>query len=356
MFQPNKNQILAGVAVLAIVVTGALVYANTSGNPAVSFLKLPFGATPDALAKKSVDYLNKSVLQQGQSAELVSVSEESGVVKMQIKIGTNTYDSYVSKDGKLLFPEAFNLDGSSVNATTQNTQNTANAQIASAVAKVAKTSLDAYVVSSCPYGLQAIRAIAEAVKNIPALADHVKVRYIGSISGNTTIAMHGPEEAENDRIQMCIREEQPSKYWNYVGCYMKNATGKAANGMPFGDTKTCQTVAGIDAGKLNDCMSDPNRVLKYAKEDFDLANKIGVKGSPTFTLNGQVITEDAFGGRSADSIKNMICDSSLTAPEFCSTPLNTTPANTSFSLTYAASAPAGGATAIANPNCAPAAQ
>src|SRR3989344_2447090 len=307
MFQPNKNQILAGVAVLAIVVTGALVYANTSGNPAVSFLKLPFGATPDALAKKSVDYLNKSVLQQGQSAELVSVSEESGVVKMQIKIGTNTYDSYVSKDGKLLFPVAFNLDGSSVNATTQNTQNTANAQIASAVAK--------------------------AVKNIPALADHVKVRYIGSISGNTTIAMHGPEEAENDRIQMCIREEQPSKYWNYVGCYMKNATGKAASGMPFGDTKTCQTVAGIDTAKLNDCMSDPNRVLKYAKEDFDLANKIGVKGSPTFTLNGQVITEDAFGGRSADSIKNMICDSSLTAPEFCSTPLNTTPANTSFSLT-----------------------
>ncbi len=342
----NKNQILVGVAVLAIIVTGVLISSNsnTGSNNILSFFKLNFGMSADAVAKKSIDYLNKSVLQKGQTAQLVSTSEESGVIKMKIKIGTNTYDSYATKDGRFLFPEAFTVNVVTNKQTTQNTQNTA--QVAPVnVAKVAKTSLEAYVVSRCPFGLQIQRAISDAVKNTPSLAEFIKVRYIGAISGNTITSMHGDAEAQENFRQICIREEQNSKYWPYVSCQMKS--NDAADG--------CLSSAGIDTNKLKACLSDSKRGLAYAKEDFALDTKYNIQGSPTLVLNGTVISEDAFGGRSSDSMRNIICSSSTTQPDFCKTKLNTTPAATSFSLTYSGSNSNGsGNSGSTGSNCAPA--
>ena len=150
--------------------------------------------------------------------------------------------------------------------------------------------------------------------------------------------------------QICIRDEQQSKYWAYVDCYMQKAVGTAANGMPLGDSKTCQATAKIDTAKLNSCVSDPKRGLAYAKEDFDLGTKLGVTGSPTMVLNGQKVDETPFGGRTADSMRNMVCSSSTAPAAFCGKTLDTTPAATSFSVAYAGSATASAA------NCAPAVQ
>lgn len=104
--QLNKNQVLIGVAVLAIALTGILVFArpNLGSANTLSFLKFNSG-NADAIAKKAVEYLNTSVLQQGQSASLISASEDSGVIKFKIDIQGKQYDSYVTKNGKLLFPE-----------------------------------------------------------------------------------------------------------------------------------------------------------------------------------------------------------------------------------------------------------
>ncbi len=355
MFKPNKNQILAGIAVLVIIVTGVLISVNSgmSSNNILSFLHI--GMSQDAIAKKSVDYLNKSVLQQGTTAELVSSSKESGVIKMKIKVttptGSNTYDSYATLDGKLLFPEAFTIapTATASNQDNQTAQNTTPAG-PSDVKKVAQTMLDAYVVSNCPYGIQIQRALSNAIKSIPSLAQYVTVRYIGAVSGNTITSMHGNDEAQENLRQICIRQEQPAKYWDYVSCYIKKATGTASNGMPFGDSKSCQTETGVDSAQLNACVADSSRGLTYAKADFALDTKFNIQGSPTLVLNGEKISEDSFGGRSADAMRNIVCSSSITEPAFCSTKLDTTPATTSFSLSYAGS---GGATAAANTNCAP---
>ncbi len=351
MFKPTKNQLLVGVAVIAIVVTAALVSAHQAGSNNILSV-FNFGNSSDAIAKKSIDYLNKSVLQQGQTATLVSATTESGVVHLKIKIGTTSYDSYATMDGKLLFPEAFTLSAATTKPAAQNTQNTTTASITpDNVKKVASTMLDAYVVSNCPFGLQVQRALSEAIKTAPALANYVKVRYIGAVSGNTITSMHGNDEAQENLRQICIRDEQPAKYWNYIACYIKKSTGTASNGMPFGDSNTCQSQTGVDSAKLNACVADPSRGVADAKADFALDTKYNVSGSPTLILNGTTIDETPFGGRSADAFRNIICSSSATAPAFCSTKLNTTPATTSFSLTYAS---ATGATAAANTNCAPA--
>ena len=211
--------------------------------------------------------------------------------------------------------------------------------------------LEAFVVSSCPFGLQMQRAIADAVKNAPALAANIKIRYIGAVSGSTISSMHGPEEGQENLRQICIRDEQASKYYNYISCYMQKATGTMANGMPLGNSPSCQASTGIDTAKLNACVSDPKRGLAYAQADFDLATKYNVSGSPTLILNGATISESSYGGRSSDGVKSMVCAGFVTDPAYCSTKLNTTEASTSFNLAYASTAGSTGST-----NCAPAAQ
>ena len=91
--------------------------------------------------------------------------------------------------------------------------------------------------------------------------------------------MHGPEEGAENLRQICIREEQPAKYYNYLACYMQKTTATASSGMPLGDSTSCQASTGVDTAKLNACVADPSRGLAYAQKDFDLDTKYNVQGS-----------------------------------------------------------------------------
>ena len=342
----NTNTVLVGVAIVAIVITAGLIFVNSNHGFALPTL---FGKSDQQIGKDAVNYINNNQLSTT-PATLVKVGEASGLVKVTIKIGTSTFDSYATKDGKLLFPQAFDMTPKK--AATKAAASKTPAATAANVQKVDKPMLEAFVVSSCPFGLQMQRAIADAVIAQPALAQNVKVRYIGSIESGQMYSMHdttadgskripnGPEATENLR-QICIREEQPTKFYNYLACYMKKASGSLPNGMPLGDSAGCLASTGVDTGSVNACMKDSGRGLAYAQKDFDENTKYNVSGSPTLILNGAQIDESGFGGRSSDGVKTMVCDGSKTAPSFCSTKLKTAEAAASFSATYASSGTSG---------------
>lgn len=229
----------------------------------------------------------------------------------------------------------FGAEGNQVNQVGGSVQNTAQVQQqvqqpsavqqppSTTLTKSDNPTLEAYVVARCPYGLQMQRAMADAVKNIPALAQYLKVRYIGSASGNTITSMHGSAEATENLRQICLREEQPAKYWNYVSCQMK-----------AGDTSGCESSTGVDSAKLSACISDASRGVAYAQKDFALDSQYSVQGSPTLILNGVQVSESNYGGRSSDGVKAMVCAAFNSQPSFCSTQLNTAQATNSFSETY----------------------
>ncbi len=106
---PNKNNLLfISIAVAVIIVVGTLILTNGSSGQFLNIIKRFGGVSKDDLAKTAIDYINNNILT-GQKAVLNSVSEESGLVKINFDIGTNKIDSYITKDGKLLFPEAIKL-------------------------------------------------------------------------------------------------------------------------------------------------------------------------------------------------------------------------------------------------------
>lgn len=284
----------------------------------------------EAAGQKVVDYVNKNILGGESKVTLKEVSEVSSMYKIKLNFEGEDQDveAYVSRDGKYLFPlmPGIPID---LDQTTNNEQGTETQRITSCenVKKSDQPVLEAFVVSQCPYGLQAQRMLSGFVKETDN-KENIKIRYIGSISGDKITSMHGDAEAQENLRQICLREET-NKYWDYVSCYIKE-----------GDTENCLDSVGVDKEQLNSCMSDISRGLKYAEEDFTLADQYTVSGSPAFILGGDNIDEFSFGGRTADAIKNIVCCGFNSSPDFCSKELSKESAATSFSETYEASSQA----------------
>jgi len=92
----NKNTFLMFIAILCVLVTVILVAMN-------------LGPSDKVIAQSSIDYINTNLLQGQGNATLGTVSREGGLIKFQVSISGQTFDSYVTKDGKLFFPQAFKL-------------------------------------------------------------------------------------------------------------------------------------------------------------------------------------------------------------------------------------------------------
>jgi len=59
--------------------------------------------------QRALDYINQNLLRGENKATLLESSEERGLYKFKLKIGEQEFESYVTKDGSLLFPEAIVL-------------------------------------------------------------------------------------------------------------------------------------------------------------------------------------------------------------------------------------------------------
>jgi hypothetical protein len=334
--QPKFKKILIPIIIIVagILITGGIIYQKQKGAGKqvvvqVSEKELGF-LSPQEAAEKAIKYINENILSGGQSASLIDVKEEYGFYKIHLKIGETEYNSYVTRDGRFLFPEVYNLEEKP--KTAAEAQPEPKKSTCEDIKKNEKPVLEAFVVSKCPFGLQMQRVLNEIIKNIPSLASNIRVEYMGSIENGKITSMHGEEEAKENLRQICLREEQSDKYWKYIDCHIKK-----------GDIENCLAETGIDSAKLDSCLSEDSKGLKYAKEDFDLEKKYNVTGSPTLILNEEKVSEFDFGGRTAQAVKTLLCCGFQAQPEICSQKLTENQAATGFSETYSASSnPNGG--------------
>ena len=106
MVENRKNLIPIAIIIAGLLIAGAFVYVN-QGKVSE---KAPEGLSPQQAAEKAINYINQNLLQGGATASLINVIEENGIYKFRLKIGENEYDSYVTKNGKLLFIEGIDLE------------------------------------------------------------------------------------------------------------------------------------------------------------------------------------------------------------------------------------------------------
>src|SRR4030042_3502449 len=72
--------------------------------------KIGESLSPDQITDKVISYINQNLLPKDTTASLINILEESGLYKIKLKIEGEEYDSYVTKDGKMLFPSGIGLE------------------------------------------------------------------------------------------------------------------------------------------------------------------------------------------------------------------------------------------------------
>lgn len=255
------------------------------------------------------EFINEYLMQPGSKATVVEISSEYGLYKLEIDIGSSVVDSYLTKDGKLFFPQALDINEIDEKEIDESDE---AAPLAEVTNKKDKPVVELFVMSHCPYGTQMEKAILPVVK---ALGDSIDFR----IKFNSYV-MHGEKEIIEQINQYCLMEEQSALYNNYLECFLT-----------AGDSKTCLASVKANETKLKTCfdkVEKENNILadfknnknyhgdypsfSLQKEDNELY-KVG--GSPTLIINGQEIRPN----RNPASVLYTICSGFNTQPDECFT-------------------------------------
>lgn len=283
----------------------------------INFLGSPVGTGSaigaNAAGNKVVAYINTNLIEPGgEQAKFVNATEENQVYKVVTSYKSQDIEVYVSKDGSLLFLSSLDMT-KNLNLTTQ-TQTTE-------VPKTAKPTVQLFVMSFCPYGIQAEKAMKPVVDLFGSKVTIVP-HFIVSVDGDTVASLHGDVEVQEDMRQACILQEYGNaKFWEYVYAFDNTCTSSTAATC----WKTIAVQVSIDTTKIESCVATNG--VSLMKTEADLAVSLGVSGSPTLIINGINYN----GARTPDAFKTGICSGFTTEPAECSQTLNDTGSATSGS-------------------------
>ncbi|MBI4980546.1 hypothetical protein HZC30_03260 [Candidatus Woesearchaeota archaeon] len=276
-------------------------------------------ASQDKVTQETLAFVNKALLQGQSVAELKSISESAGLYNMKLVVNGREIDSYVTKDGKLFFPQAINV--AEVSALSGSAEPEAPAQ-AQAPVKSDKPKVDLYVMSFCPFGNKAEETMYPVYK---LLKDQVEwnVHYIVSVSGTTVNSLHGQPESDENMREVCVKENYDlDAFWKFMS-YVNNNCG--SNGACW---KDAAKEAGADSAVIETCVA--KKGLEYMKAEADASNAANAQGSPTLLINGQQ-TSAVYQYGNAAVYQKAICDAFNTPPEACAKVLNSTAASATAS-------------------------
>jgi len=102
MISINKKCLIIALIVLAIL---AITVFFIGPDKIKSMLAIENKLSPQEAASLAINYINKNMVSEGVTASLMSVISESGLYKIHLKISDQEYDSYITQDGSILFPQ-----------------------------------------------------------------------------------------------------------------------------------------------------------------------------------------------------------------------------------------------------------
>jgi protein-disulfide isomerase len=300
MLGKNNNILSLSVLAAAIILAGVLVYIDRQSPVEV----LPMTTA----AEKAIAYINGNLLSPGLVASLLEATDEGEIYKIRLEVkegeaALGEFSSYVSQDGRFVFPEGYSLDDAI------SLEESAEVE----VTKADRPDVKLFVMSYCPYGLQAQKMFLPVYELLKDKAD-MKVYFVNYI-------MHEKQEIDENLNQYCLQKEQPEKYGDYLNCFVQS-----------GNTTACLSQVGANQEKLSACTTQTDQEYSiyslyndksswlggaYPRFDVntDLNEKYDVQGSPTIVINDQVVNVNS---RSPEGFKNIVCQAFSSEPEECS--------------------------------------
>ena len=148
-------------------------------------------------------------------------------------------------------------------------------------ARTGKPTLELFVMSYCPYGVQAEEKLIPIVKEFGDKIDF-KLQFIADEKEESSAqdispfkSLHGyPEVAENIR-QLLIAQEYPNQYLDYILCRGKKLDKS---------WEACAEKFGIDVARIQRLFDSPEAEQLF-RENIKRAAKLGVRASPTILVD-----------------------------------------------------------------------
>jgi len=312
-----KKKYIIGAVILLLIIVFA-VYSKNGNSFKNLFSK---NITKEEAKAKFQDFVTKNV-PAGTQIEVKDATEENGLYKIPIVVaGQPEIDSYMTKDGLKLFPQAIDLAAADAAAAAAN--DTANAPTAPAqeIPKSDKPVVKLFVMSYCPYGTQIEKGILPVLKTLGS-----KINYTMEF---VNYAMHSDKEIAENLTQYCIQKNEPAKLSSYLTCFLKKGEGT---------TDACMQTALVNVAKVKSCVAETDAKFNITKDAADKTKwskgtyppfnvnaddnaKYSVQGSPTLIIND---VEATAAGRDSASLLKTICGAFNTPPAECKTTLSTT--------------------------------
>jgi hypothetical protein len=288
----------------------------------------PFSTTGNVVSGDvaSQNLLSFVKAQGGGEAEIVSTEKNGSFYEITINYRNQTLPVYVTTDGKYLVPNmiplAVEVSGDRGATPAENAQT----ETPSEVPKSDKPKVEAFIFAYCPYGLQFEKALIPAYNLLKTTAD-IDIVAIG--------AMHGEFERVESLRQLCIEKNYGrDKLFSYLKSFDENSAIGSCSGTDSCVNPLIEKIygdLGIDKAKIATCMEKDAPALYDAQGE--LAQSLGISGSPTFVINGVKVQVD----RTPEAIKTAICDAYTTAPSACNQTLSTSAMTPGFGASAGAS-------------------
>ena len=153
--------------------------------------------------------------------------------------------------------------------------------LASRVARMGKPTLELFVMSYCPFGVQAEEKIIPIVKEFGDKIDF-KLQFIANEKETPSpqditpfTSLHGyPEVVENIR-QLLIAQEYPEQYLDYILCRGKKLDKS---------WEDCAEKLDIDVSKIQKLL-DTSEAEQLFRENIKRASELGIRASPTILVD-----------------------------------------------------------------------
>ena len=152
----------------------------------------------------------------------------------------------------------------------------------SRIERMGKPTLELFVMSYCPYCVQAENKLIPIVKKFGGKIDF-KLQFIAQEKEEPSaqditpfISLHGyPEVAENIR-QLLIAQEYPDRYLDYILCRGKKLDK---------NWEACARKLDINVNKIQELFDSPEAEQLF-RENIKRAAALGIRASPTILVDG----------------------------------------------------------------------
>jgi protein-disulfide isomerase/plastocyanin len=234
------------------------------------------------IEEKVENFLNSYILQPPFTATVESAEEKAGVYRLQMKIAGQDVESYVSKDGTLLFPQAIDLDTPPpANVGPQIIERFEvsidnDPMIGDPTAPVTIIEFSDF---QCPLCVQFTQEIYPLIKE--KYIDTGKVRLVYR---DFPLADIHPKAELAAVAGECAFEQGPRHFWTFHDRMF--ADPENINAETFHEWAV---ELNLNVERFDKCLS----MMKYRKEiyeDFGDGQMVGVTTAPTFFINGRVVT------------------------------------------------------------------